>query len=514
MNHYNSPRFYALLCILILFVPVFWNLFSRKEKTGWHFSSRFVDALFSACSAVAVCTLLHLYPGNSLHPVGDSAVFIYIGKRMLSGKIPYLDLFDHKGPLLYFIQYLGLLMTPGSTNGIWILEVVNMMLTLYLLARLCRILTESKCSAYPALLMAFVACGWRVYEGGNFTEEYALPWVSLAMLVFFRFFKTGVFRRREIFFLGAACMVVFLLRANLIALWIACVPCVLVILLREKRFRDMGICTVLFCLGLAAGAFPAALYLFRHHAFEAFFQCYLDFNLHYAGEVRLEGHMLLHLCGLFLLWLLPGVAGLAISLILHPGDKLRWINLWAFVVCLLMAEMSGRDYPHYLIVLLPVLVPGLTDFFTWEEKLLKKRRNAVPEQRIIILSCVAILFGSLAYHGWTGRTVWPEEKTVTWLKENTDETDDVLILGNDGWSYLGADRKTENRFPYQTPPAEFSDEICREFLLELEVHPSDVVLDPLGGEPTEDWRQDVSRLLIRQGYSYEAVDGFGIYRRP
>ena len=515
MNHYNSPGFYALLCILILLVPVFWNRFPQNGRHRQSIPPRLMDTVFSACTAIAVGTLFHLYPGNSLHPVGDSAIFVYIGERMLAGKIPYVDLFDHKGPVLFFIQYLGLLLSPGSTNGIWVLEVVNMFFTLLLLTALCREMTPSKSSAYPALLMAFVACGWRVYEGGNFTEEYALPWVSLSMLIFYRFFMSGSFRKRDIPLLGISFLAVFLLRANLAALWIACIPLVLLILLKEKRFRDAGICTGLFCLGILAGVIPIAVYLSRHQALRAFYQCYFDFNMRYAGEVGLDGKMLLHLSGLFARWLLPGIIGLILSLILHPGDRLRWINLWVFAVCLAMAEMSGRDYPHYLIVLLPVLVPGLTDFFTWEEKLLKGKKAGVPGQRIILVSCLAVLAGSLGYHTWTGKTVWPEDNTVTWLKENTDEEDDVLILGNDGWAYLGAGRKTENRYPYQVPPIGVSEEVRRDFLQELERHPSDVVLDLVGeDENEEDWKQDVALLLTRNGYSFENTDGFSVYRRP
>ena len=162
MNHYNSPGFYALLCILILLVPVFWNRFPQNGRHRQSIPPRLMDTVFSACTAIAVGTLFHLYPGNSLRPVGDSAIFVYIGERMLAGKIPYVDLFDHKGPVLFFIQYLGLLLSPGSTNGIWVLEVVNMFFTLLLLTALCREMTPSKSSAYPALLRTFHRMGLQV----------------------------------------------------------------------------------------------------------------------------------------------------------------------------------------------------------------------------------------------------------------------------------------------------------------------------------------------------------------
>jgi hypothetical protein len=115
----------------------------------------------------------------------------------------------------------------------------------------------------------------------------------------------------------------------------------------------------------------------------------------------------------------------------------------------------------------------------------------------------------------TGKKVWPEAPSVTWLKENTDRGDDVLVLGNDAWSYLSADRRTENRFFYQTPPIEISDEFCSDFLQELQKHPSDVILDPaVYSDQTEEWRGEVYTQLLRQGYTYQQMSSFSVYQKP
>lgn len=37
----------------------------------------------------------------------DSAIFMYVGKAMKFGYVPYRDLFDIKGPMLFLIQYIG-----------------------------------------------------------------------------------------------------------------------------------------------------------------------------------------------------------------------------------------------------------------------------------------------------------------------------------------------------------------------------------------------------------------------
>ena len=191
MNLYQNPQFYALLCVLILGAQFVWLRLPKNKKTTGEQAGYMIDMLFSFCTAVAVGTLLHLYPGNHLYPTGDSAAFIYIGKQMITGKMPYLDCFDHKGPLLYLIQLAGLAIGKGSTNGLWAVEVLNMAFTLLLMTKFCFLASKRRSSVWLALLIAFVVCGWRIYEGGNFTEEYALPWISLALLVFSISFERG-----------------------------------------------------------------------------------------------------------------------------------------------------------------------------------------------------------------------------------------------------------------------------------------------------------------------------------
>lgn len=36
---------------------------------------------------------------------GDSAQFLTIGKAWSLGKIPYIEMFDHKGPFIFWIKY-------------------------------------------------------------------------------------------------------------------------------------------------------------------------------------------------------------------------------------------------------------------------------------------------------------------------------------------------------------------------------------------------------------------------
>ena len=69
------------------------------------------------------------YSTSPLYPYyygGDTAQFLTIGKAWYFGKIPYIDMFDHKGPFIFWIDMLGFLIGKGEKYGIAILQVIFM----------------------------------------------------------------------------------------------------------------------------------------------------------------------------------------------------------------------------------------------------------------------------------------------------------------------------------------------------------------------------------------------------
>ena len=66
--------------------------------------------------AIIISFQLFFNPFSKTYEGMDTYVFAYIGESMHDGQIPYKDIFDHKGPFLYFINYLG---TFFETNGLY-----------------------------------------------------------------------------------------------------------------------------------------------------------------------------------------------------------------------------------------------------------------------------------------------------------------------------------------------------------------------------------------------------------
>ena len=280
MGLYDNNLFYVVLCTSVLMLQVLWLLLPSGSPAEVTSRSRelLTFAVCSVLTALTASSFFRLFPGNALPPAEDSSVFLYIGKRMLEGKLPYRDLFDHKGPILYFIEYLGLRLSHGKTDGVWILEVLNLLWTSALMFRLGLLAANNRSSCYLAVMMTVIVCGWKVWQGGNFTEEYALPWITMTALVFFRFFQTGSYRLRDIFMVGFSFAVVFLLRANMIAVWAAYLPLVLVFFLREKQYSNLGKCAALFVLGISVVFLPVLVWAEKSGVLPELWEDYILFN--------------------------------------------------------------------------------------------------------------------------------------------------------------------------------------------------------------------------------------------
>src|SRR5512133_129106 len=171
-------------------------------------------------------------------PSRDSGVFLYVGWRLLSGDIPYRDVWDHKPPLIYFVDALGISLTPGSLWGIWLLQFVFIFFTLYLIYRV----LDEEFGTLAALAGTIVLISGlqKVLEKGNVTEEYALVFQALAFWFFLRAWKSD-FPIRTSFWMGILAGFAFNFKQTTIGLWITYALFLIVfrILQRKFPFQDL-----------------------------------------------------------------------------------------------------------------------------------------------------------------------------------------------------------------------------------------------------------------------------------
>ena len=227
-----------------------------------------------------------LSPNASIVSGSDSSVFMYMARGMNRGLVPYKDLFDHKGVLVYIINWLGIALFDG-TIGIWILEVIFMLVNFIIIWKLVKLFKKSNMIAFFTILITFIPY-ITYYSGGNRVEEWAMPFILIVLYMCIKYLKS---RSEEIsksmwIINGMATAAILWLKPNMIVVDIVFIGIIGIDLLCRKQYKNSIKIAVYFCLGLAIVSLPIVIYLISSNALKHCFNCYILFNLKYVRRQR------------------------------------------------------------------------------------------------------------------------------------------------------------------------------------------------------------------------------------
>ena len=80
---------------------------------------------------------------------------------MAVGKVPYRNLFDHKGWYVYFFNCLGALISPNSTVSLFEIECLFMLANIYLIYKIAISVKKDLLNAYLTVsFMLFFICNF------------------------------------------------------------------------------------------------------------------------------------------------------------------------------------------------------------------------------------------------------------------------------------------------------------------------------------------------------------------
>jgi len=425
-------------------------------------------------------------------PARDQGVYLYVGQQILDGKIPYRDVWDHKGPLVYYVNALGLWLTD-SIWGVWILEIIFLFLAAVAGFLAMRAAFDSPIALSTTIL--WLAAFPDVVDHGNSVEEYSLPFQFAAMYFFLRAQNPKGWWNE--FWIGVTAALTFSLRPNNIGLHLA-IGLILVADLmwsaQKERFQPFK-----RILAAAAGSgvvfASIAVYFAANHALRDLLDQVFVFNYYYSQLETLTWSAITkgyELMPLLVVLSMVGLAGSLIYLSKRGNDlpsRLAWLALAAAPIQLYLSLLSGRKYMHYYIAWLPVLtlLTGLLIFSMghWGGKLIRAESF---RKRLSLILAIGLIFtfgwrpivGRLPKLSAVARTVWAQKafptpdystvEPVSYILNRTQPADYVLIWGNASVYNFLSERESPSRFVYTYAfgvPAYVTEAMADELLAEL-----------------------------------------------
>ena len=306
---------------------------------------------------LVLLTALVLNLANPLFdkPSRDGGFFLYAGSQILEGKIPYLDVWDNKGPAIFYINALGLWLSGGSRWGVWAVEFLFIFGTFLVLYR-----TLSKRwgdgSALFGVMMA--GLGLRVTLGfGNYTEEYALLFNAAGLYLFFSMVDTEQERNYwKYFSIGVLFGLSFTFRANNVGGLFGILTAVFLFYVFKRNFIEA---VKIILVTLAGFMVPLLLwtgYFALLGGVKEMIYGSIAFNFLYSAAKDREWIDLFGGFGRYgmswygwltlLAWLVV-VGHVLISLKLKKLSLLETFLLVWFPVEILLSNLSGRNFTHY-----------------------------------------------------------------------------------------------------------------------------------------------------------------------
>ncbi len=242
--------------------------------------------LSAAALVVALCSKTS--PLFAFNDWMDANIFFTMGKSMLSGKVLYRDVFDHKGPVLYLLYGLGWMMDHTGFTGVFLLEICGF--TLFLNFGLCTAALLRGKTLHPAwcLVPAATVAACRAFSHGGSAEELLLPFLAAALYGLVKCLMSNKqMPLRTVALQGLLCGCALLLKYTVLGFYLAWVAVLAVLYLRRGWLRKLGQSCVAYLGGLVLAILPWLAYFGIHHALDAWWECYFYDNIFlYKGEGR------------------------------------------------------------------------------------------------------------------------------------------------------------------------------------------------------------------------------------
>lgn len=437
--------------------------------------------MLNAVAAILAVFCLDLF--SPLHPTNlrlmpDQDFFQLVGKVWAEGGVPYRDIWDQKGPFIFFVNMLGWKLT-GNGYGIVIIECVFLLGTMWFLHLIIDTVNDhmrrsdasipgrSRAADMLALWICVLWIAICLPGSWNMTELFCLPFLAASALLLLRSLFSyqefpsnrgawhipGLWAYAHGLAFGA-CLMTRLSNAVGVCAGLLVLT---VLLIMRRRWSNLGICVLGFLAGVATFFAPFAAYFAANGVFYEFMYGTVLYNLHYAGGLGAASGIpgptpLVLVFAVPTAMLLTGIVRAVRHKVISCDVVFLILGSLLFAVLFFqMFAIQTGSYLHYTVidvVFLPTVIIPASSFL----------RNT--RLRIIALACVAVML--LGYAGLRTRQVmtWPNFDNTQMARLTKQSQGSIAFYNMNSLAYTLNDVKPS--YPYavfQDWQAEFSDDL-------------------------------------------------------
>ena len=226
----------------------------------------------------------------------DAHAFFTVGKSMMNGEIVYKDIFEQKGPFLYFIYGIGYLLSHTSFLGVFFLEIISSTIFLFYVHKIINLYLEEKYTYWIVPLVAGLLYGSMSFRQGGSCEEFTFPMLTTTIYYLLTTIRTKQINYKVVYGVGFLAGLIFLMKYTLLGINFAFMFYLFFMLLFQKNIKQAFLSCVIYLAGMFTPMIPWIIYFLIHGALYDFINVYVLINLFSYSEQSISIMEKLLLC--------------------------------------------------------------------------------------------------------------------------------------------------------------------------------------------------------------------------
>lgn len=395
----------------------------------------YIYCLLTALIIMLICTRSSpLYVFNNWD---DANSYFTVGKSIFKGMVPYRDLFDQKGMMLYTLYGIASLISYRSFLGVFVIELIASFITCIFIYKILNLYMRSYISAFLVPITAACIYSTRSFWWGGSAEEMMMPLLMWGMYLSVRYFKEEYpdpVSTKTLLTGGILAGCVLNIKFNSLGFFFAWIVMIFIADLvispydeDSKIISKLKSCIIhgcIFVFGMIVATIPWIIYFAFNEALYDWFHVYIYLNVFVYSEKLplisrfynmikiIYNHMLSNpYCGL--LTVFGGVGFIIMKN--RVIEKVNIVMLAGFTALLIF--IGGVELQYYSLPLWSFAVLGAITIGRIAEYLLAK---LISSKRYIAFVFAIVIAGIISYKSSMNVFFMKYSKDDLWLYHFTD----------------------------------------------------------------------------------------------
>ena len=312
------------------------------------------------CFIITIVILFFTSKSSPFYPINDwvdANAFMTVGKSMMRGIVPYKDIFEQKGPILYFIYGVASLISDTSFIGVFVLEVIFMTFTMYFAYLIMRMFINNKKSLLllPVFLLLITTCA--SFTHGSSCEEFMFLPEIITLYYFIKHFKEKKMNYKEYLVIGLMAGIILLMKYTSLGLWFAFMLIMFISFIKKKNYKHGLYSILMFILGMIIPIIITLLYFIVNNGVSDFLNVYFVINMtSYSKKISIISRLLV-LFGTFFSTLFKNNIIVILLVLGYPllifklklKKEVKWYLIVLYVLTIMGVFYGLKDYVYYVL---------------------------------------------------------------------------------------------------------------------------------------------------------------------